>query len=104
MHGRPEAKGVAAMARERSLPVDFAVYLLVRFLVCMIQALPIRVGYAVADGLAWLAYRLDARHRKVAEDNLRHAFPAVNSPAEVDRRVRAVFRHFCRLVIDIAFL
>jgi KDO2-lipid IV(A) lauroyltransferase len=92
------------MAKERSLPFDYAVYLLVRIFVCLIQALPIHVAAALADGLAWLAYTLDRRHRQVAEDNLRHAFPEITSPAEIDVRVRAVFRHFCRLVIDIAFL
>jgi KDO2-lipid IV(A) lauroyltransferase len=92
------------MAKPRKPYIDFAVYLVVRFLICIIQALPIEAAVALADGLAWLAYTFDRRHRRVAEDNLRHAFPDITSSQEIDTRVRAVFRHFCRLVIDIAFL
>jgi KDO2-lipid IV(A) lauroyltransferase len=92
------------MAKNTSRTTHFGVYLLVRILVCVIQAMPPRMALSLADGLAWLAYRLDKRHREVAADNLRHAFPEITSPTEIDRRVRAVFRHFCRLVIDIAFI
>jgi KDO2-lipid IV(A) lauroyltransferase len=92
------------MPKPRSRVADYAVYLVVRVLVCIIQAMPPRMAGALADGLAWLAYRIDRRHREVAADNLRHAFPEITSPAEIDRRVRAVFRHFCRLIVDIAFL
>jgi KDO2-lipid IV(A) lauroyltransferase len=37
----------------------------------------------------------------VALDNLRHAFPARYTEFELRRRVRAVYRHFCTLLIDI---
>ncbi len=92
------------MPKHKSRVTHFAVYLVVRVLVCVIQALPPRMAGAMADGLAWLAYHLDKRHRNVAADNLRHAFPEITSPAELDQQVRAVFRHFCHLVIDIAFI
>ena len=92
------------MPKQRSLIADYAVYLLVRVLVCIIQALPYRLAIGLADGLAWLAFRIDRRHRGVAEDNLRHAFPEITSPGDMEPCVRSVFRHFCRLVIDIAFL
>ena len=46
---------------------------------------------ASAGRLAWLAYRVDRRHREVARDNLRHAFPErCADPAECDRLVRAM--------------
>jgi KDO2-lipid IV(A) lauroyltransferase len=94
-------KGVTLMSRQRSKPVDFAVYILVRLIVCVLESLPYGAAGRVADGLAWLLYRLDRRHRLVADDNLRHAFPGRYSEAERDGLVRAVYRHFCGLLIDI---
>ena len=43
----------------------------------------------VARVLAWLAYHVDRRHRLVAADNLRHAFPDLDEVA-VDRLVADV--------------
>ena len=88
------------MARPRSPVADYAVYLIIRVVVCFLQALSPRAAYGFAGGLAWLAYRVDRRHRLVAFDNLRHAFPDLKEPA-ADRLVRAVYRHFCTLLIDI---
>jgi KDO2-lipid IV(A) lauroyltransferase len=89
------------MAKPRSRVVDFLVYLGVRLGVGVIQTLSYRAACTLAESLAWLLYHLDARHRNVALDNLRHAFPGRYSEAELHRKVRAVFRHFCTLLIDI---
>jgi KDO2-lipid IV(A) lauroyltransferase len=89
------------MARERNRAADLAVYLAVRLLVCVIQALSFHLACRLAAALAWLAYRLDRRHRLVAEDNLRHAFGELTDPAERDRCVRDVYRHFCLLLMEI---
>ena len=86
--------------KQRSKPLDFLIYLVVRFLVCVIQALSYRAACCLADGLAWLAYHLDRRHRLVADDNLKHAFGEQYNAAQRDRMVRAVYRHFCRLVVE----
>jgi KDO2-lipid IV(A) lauroyltransferase len=53
--------------------------------------------------LARLIYALDSRHRKVADDNLRHAFPELDD-RQRDQRVRAMYRHFCGLLLDIVQL
>jgi KDO2-lipid IV(A) lauroyltransferase len=92
------------MSKERNRAADWAVYLAVRVLVCVIQALSFRMACRVAAGLAWLAYRVDRRHRLVADDNLRHAFPEMTDPAARDRRVRDVYRHFCLLLMEIIHL
>ncbi|HMF12147.1 MAG TPA: lysophospholipid acyltransferase family protein [Gemmataceae bacterium] len=92
------------MSKQRSKVCDYAVYLVIRIVVCIVQALPYRAGLAFAQALAWLAYRIDARHRAVAHDNLRHAFPGRFDDAQQDEVVRAVYRHFCTLVIDIMHL
>lgn len=91
------------MPKPRRPARDYLVYLAVRVVVCGVQAAPPAVGYAAADALAWLAYRVDRRHRLVAADNLRHAFPEL-SPAAIDRLVRGCYRHFVRLVVEIARL
>jgi len=51
-----------------------------RVVICVIQTLSIRCVPA-AKLLAWLVYHLDKRHRRVADDNLRHAFPTSTPPA-----------------------
>ena len=91
------------MPKPRRPARDYLVYLAVRVVVCGVQAAPPAVGYAAADALAWLAYRVDRRHRLVAADNLRHAFPEL-SPAAIDRLVRGCYRHFVRLVVEMARL
>jgi KDO2-lipid IV(A) lauroyltransferase len=92
------------MARPHSLATDYLVYLLVRMVVCVIQALPFPAACRLASGLAWLAYRIDRRHRQVAEENLRHAFPDRDSDAERTRMVRAVYQHFCTVLMEIIFI
>jgi KDO2-lipid IV(A) lauroyltransferase len=66
--------------------------------------MPLSLGQWFAGGLAWLVYRLDKRHRQVAIDNLKAAFPDQYSDAEIDQLVRAVLRHFCTLAIEIIHL
>ena len=63
-------------------------------------------GFAclAAQGLAWLAYRVDRRHREVARENLVKAFPGQYTDAELDRMVRAVYRHFCTLLVEIVHI
>jgi KDO2-lipid IV(A) lauroyltransferase len=92
------------MAKPRSRVLDYAVYLAVRFLICVIQAVPYEAACSFAAGLAWLAHKVDRRHRLVAHENLRAAFPGRYSYAELDRMVRAVYRHFCNLIVEMAFL
>jgi KDO2-lipid IV(A) lauroyltransferase len=92
------------MSKPRSRFADYCVYLLVRFAVCAIQTLSLEAARNLAAGLAWLAYRIDQRHRKVAHDNLVHAFPDQLTLAERDHRVRAVYKHFCTLLVEIVHL
>ncbi len=92
------------MARKARKPaVDYAVYLAVRVLVCFTQAVPMRIAFAAADGLAWLAHRFDKRHRAVAAENLRCAFPE-KSESEIDRLVRSCYRHFARVAVEMILL
>jgi KDO2-lipid IV(A) lauroyltransferase len=92
------------MAKPRSPTADYAAYLLVRLLVCVLQSLPLEIGQAFARGLAWLAYQLDRRHREVALDNLRRAFPGQYTEAQLQQLVRTVYQHFCHVLIEIIHL
>src|SRR5690242_13639098 len=91
------------MSKSHSQLADFAVYFVVRVVVCFLQALSFRSACKLANGLAWLVYQVDRRHRLVALDNLRHAFGEGDAAAR-DRLVRAVYRHFCTMLIEIVHL
>lgn len=89
------------MAKPRSAVVDFGVYLLVRLAVCVIQAFSLPAARKFSGALAWLAYRVDRRHREVARENLRHAFPGRYTEAELRQVVQAVYHHFCTVLVEI---
>jgi KDO2-lipid IV(A) lauroyltransferase len=93
------------MSKKARSPIsDFGVYLGVRLAICFLQALSFETACVLARGLAWLAYRLDRRHRLVAQENLQLAFPGQYRPDEIDRIVRNVYEHFCQVVVELAHL
>jgi KDO2-lipid IV(A) lauroyltransferase len=93
------------MASKRSSRcADFLAYLVVRLAACVLQALPFSSACRVAGYLAWLIYRIDRRHRLVALENLRHAFPGEYTEAQLDTLVRKVYNHFCLMLVEILFL
>src|SRR5262249_61061601 len=89
------------MSKERSHIADYAVYLLVRIFVCIIQILSWEAAHKFARGLAWLAHKVDRRHRLVADENLRHAFGEQLDEQQRDVMVRAVYAHFCTMLVEI---
>jgi Kdo2-lipid IVA lauroyltransferase/acyltransferase len=92
------------MSKPRSAVADYAVYLAIRVAICIVQMLTLSASRRLAGLGAWLLYRLDRRHRLVADDNLKHAFPDSHDDRERDRMVRAVYLHFCSVLIEIAQL
>jgi Kdo2-lipid IVA lauroyltransferase/acyltransferase len=91
--------------KPRSPLVDYAVYLAVRAVVGVLQAMPLRVALGFGHVLALLAFHVDKRHRNVARENLRHAFPErCADPDRCDRLVRACYSHFFTMMIEIACL
>lgn len=92
------------MRKARSPAANYAIYLLLRLAVCLVQALPPSAARGLADALAWLAYRVDRRHRLVALENIARAFPEQASAEARARTVAAVYRHFCGLAVEIALL
>lgn len=88
------------MKRPRSQAANYLIYLAVRLVVGICQALSVERSYRFADALAALIYRVDRRHRAVAMENLRLAFGDRYDEAERDRIVRGVYRHFCRMLME----
>lgn len=72
--------------------MDFLLYCLARSLVALIQSLPLRwvAGLGRAGGA--LTYLLDARHRRVAQRNLRMCFGREKSERELREIARENFR------------
>src|SRR6516162_8933248 len=87
------------MAKKNAPWKDYAVYLLARVVVCLVQALSWPWALRVARLLAALAYRVDRRHRAVAADNLRHAFPHLGQ-AEREALVRSTYEHFVVMLVE----
>lgn len=88
------------MKRPRHPALNYLIYLAVRLAVCLAQALSIEQSYAFARFLAGIMYRVDVRHRKVGLENLKVAFGDRYTEAERDRIVRAVYVHFCMMMME----
>jgi lauroyl/myristoyl acyltransferase len=63
--------------------MDSLLYLLARAVIAFLQALPLRMVARIGRAGGWLAYWLDARHRRVAMNNLTLCFGAEKTPAEL---------------------
>ncbi|MEW4568249.1 lysophospholipid acyltransferase family protein [Tautonia sp. JC769] len=89
-----------ARVKRRNRFVDYAAYLGVRLVVFIAQSLSMRQSYALADAIAALVYKIDKRHRRVAMENLEHAFGDQYTVEQRDEIVRGVYRHFLRMVME----
>jgi lauroyl/myristoyl acyltransferase len=83
---------VSRMAKARNRFADYAVYCAIRLTVALLRMLSFGMAIRAADGLAWVAHRVDRRHRLVARENLQFAFPETHSETELDSLVRGVYR------------
>ncbi len=92
------------MAKERKAWLDLLIYLAVRLVVLVVQSVPVNWAYSLGRILAWLAWKLDHRHREVARQNLSLAFPEQFSASELDELVRAVYRHFGEMLVECLLL
>ena len=89
------------MKATRKKIVDLGVYLLVRIIICVIQALPIKVCDQIAKTLAWLAVDVFRIRAKLIDKNLSSVFPHFS---EKQRRQvsKSMWRHLCLMVFEIA--
>jgi KDO2-lipid IV(A) lauroyltransferase len=81
--------------------VDYLVYLVVRVLIGIVQAMRIETGRRLARRLAWLFCDVLHVRSGVVDDNLAHAFPAL-SPAERQGLARRMWEHLFLLVLEVA--
>ncbi len=89
------------MKSRRRPAVDYLVYLAVRLVVAIAQAMSVEQSYAFARFLAAVLYRVDRRHRNVGLENLKLAFSDRYTEAERDQIVRGVYQHFCMMLMEI---
>src|SRR5262249_52304499 len=79
----------------------YAVYLLVRIFVCVLQAVSIETCQRFARGLAWLATDIIQLRIELIDDNLRHAFPSM-PPADRREMARRMWEHLFLMLAEIA--
>jgi KDO2-lipid IV(A) lauroyltransferase len=89
------------MKKPRKPALDFAVYLGVRLIVGIAQALSTEQSYALARLIGGVLYRFDRRHRTVGLENLQHAFGDRYNSAQRDAIIRGVYRHFATMLMEI---
>jgi Kdo2-lipid IVA lauroyltransferase/acyltransferase len=85
----------------RQQTVDFLVYLVVRILICIVQAMRIETGRRLGCALARLFCDVLQIRAGVVDDNLAHAFPEW-SPAERLRLARRMWDHLFLMVLEVA--
>ena len=86
--------------RHRKLIVDWLVYLFVRIVVCVVQAMRIERCAALADSLSWLAHEKLRIRYDITDENLSYAFPQM-SPAERHELGRRMWRHIILLLCEL---
>jgi KDO2-lipid IV(A) lauroyltransferase len=91
--------------KARSRVADYLVYLAIRVAVALVQMLPYMQARRYFHLFARLAFHLDKRHREVARDNLRHAFPELaHDERKLDAMVQDCYTHFVQMFMEIVFL
>jgi lauroyl/myristoyl acyltransferase len=78
-------------ANSKLSPINLVIYSLARSLVALIQILPLPLVARLGRSGGGLAFHLTARYRRVALDNLKHAFPE-KSPKEIQQIAHEHFR------------
>jgi lauroyl/myristoyl acyltransferase len=72
--------------------MSIVLYCLARFVIAMLQSLPLRTVARMGRAAGAMAYWLDGRHRRVALSNLTRCFGAQKSPAEIRALAKENFR------------
>jgi KDO2-lipid IV(A) lauroyltransferase len=88
------------MTRERRHALEAA---LAAAVAAVVRRLPRRLVLALGRGLGRIWGALDARHLKIAADNLRHAFPDWDEP-RVLATARGVYAHFGAVILDLLWM
>jgi Kdo2-lipid IVA lauroyltransferase/acyltransferase len=86
---------------QRKHLVDYLVYLVVRILICVVQAVRLETGARAARWLAWVMADVVKVRAGVVDENLAHAFPEL-SPQQRRRLARRMWEHLFLLVLEVA--
>ncbi len=81
--------------------VDYLVYVAVRLLICVVQAIPLETGVRMARGLAWLMANVVRLRGEVVDENLRHAFAGL-SGEQRRRLTNRMWDHLFLLVMEVS--
>jgi KDO2-lipid IV(A) lauroyltransferase len=74
--------------------------LLVRGIAAVVGLMPMRMVRSTGHAIGWMAYHLDRFHRRIALENLAHAFPS-RTTKELDVIARAMFAHFGAVLLEL---
>jgi KDO2-lipid IV(A) lauroyltransferase len=85
----------------RSHWYDFPVYIVVRLLLCVIQALSLETCARWSRSLAWFVSDVLKLRRQTVEENLTHAFPQLRE-SERRRIERRMWEHLFLLITEVA--
>ena len=85
---------------KRNRVLDYLVYMLIRAVICLVQTISLEAGQSTARQLAWLFTEVLRIRRKVADENLRHAFPELSG--ERRQLIRRMWEHLFVLVMEVA--
>ncbi|OHB68697.1 MAG: lipid A biosynthesis acyltransferase [Planctomycetes bacterium RBG_13_63_9] len=80
---------------------DYLVYLAVRVVICIVQAMRIETGQVLAKWFAWLFGDLLRIRARVVDENLAHAFPNLSQPQRT-QLARRMWEHLFLLVLEVA--
>src|SRR5262245_37256385 len=92
------------MAKPRSRTLDYFVYVLVRLIVCALQAISFERAKSLAGLIARIGFRLDHRHRKTAIENMRFAYDGQLTDVERERLAYEVYRHYATVLMEVIHL
>ncbi len=81
--------------------LDFLVYIVVRLLICVVQAIRFETGQSLGRKMAGLFADVLHIRGRVVDDNLVHAFPDM-SPDQRRRLIRRMWEHLFLLVLEVA--
>lgn len=91
------------MRLRKSVIYQAVIYFIVRLTIGLAQALGFRFTEGACLALARLARRIDARHRRMADENLREAISRRGLTWNADRIQREMFDHIGRMVAEFLF-
>ena len=80
---------------------DYAVYLVVRILICVIQALPLAFCQSASHRIGWFCWEVLRFRRRVIEENLLIAFPDKTAEERASIGL-GMWRHLLLMLMEIA--